>query len=250
MSHINYDYQKYWESCWNEEDTDALFGWLDGWNNFAGKEVEVFREFGVKTICDAACGFGSHTISFASNGFEVSAFDVSEKAVELTINGLRKYGYNAVAWSDHFSSNNDSLENSEQNDSITDSKQKRIVVKKASIMDTGYEDDSFDATCAFAVLDHLTEADAKKALNELLRITKPGGLVLLSFDNPEEGDPYEPHETLPDGSMVFTDDTSTDGAHLLFHPYDEKMINCFINKNRVVAKWTTRKNDTVIVLQK
>ena len=33
-------------------------------------------------------------LSFASNGFEVSAFDVSKRAVELTTTALKKYGYN------------------------------------------------------------------------------------------------------------------------------------------------------------
>ena len=92
----NIDYADYWEKCWNEEDTQALSGWLDTWNNFAGEEVAIFKVYGVKTVCDAACGFGNHTLSFASNGFTVSAFDVSPRAVELTTSGLRKYGYDDV----------------------------------------------------------------------------------------------------------------------------------------------------------
>ena len=260
MPHVDYNYEKYWESCWNEEDIDALFGWLQGWNNFEGDDVKLFREFDVKTVCDAACGFGSHTLSFASNGFEVSAFDVSPKAVELTVSGLRKFGYDAVVDAD----GSDAAVDIDGGNAIVDSDagvvSGKIAVKQSSIMDTGYADNSFDAVTAYAVLDHLTAADAKKALAELLRITKPGGLLLFSFDTAGEEDYSMPHETLSDGSMVYVEDSGSDSfsndneakkqASLLFRPHNEDMINDFVADLHVIRRWTNRKGDQIIAILK
>lgn len=209
-------YYEYWERCWNEENADELFRWLDGWNNSSGEEIEYLKSRGVKTVCDAACGFGAHTLAFASNGFEVSAFDISPRAVELTRAGLEKYGFGGVD------------------------------VRVAGLSDTGYADGSFDAAAAFSVLDHLSEADARRALGELSRITRPGGTILLSFDTPEEDDLLSPHETLPDGSMVYTGEGERSG--LLFRPFDSGMIEAFTADFQVVSQRTNQKGDQIVLL--
>ena len=215
---MDFDYSEYWEKCWNEEDADALSGWLDGWNRATGTEIEIFRNHGVKTICDAACGFGAHTLAFASNGFDVSAFDISPKAVTLAAAGLQKYGYDGAA------------------------------VKTAGITDTGYADEAFDAVTAYAVLDHLTESDAERALAELFRITKPNGLILLSFDAAEEDDYSCPHELLSDGSMLYSD--ATFRAGMIFRPCDEERITALTEGYRVIRRWTNRKGDQIVLVQK
>ena len=110
-------------------------------------------------------------MAFASNGFHVQSFDISETAVEITKNGLERYKIDATN------------------------------VKVASILDTGYADDSFDGVIAHAVLDHLTVEDAKKALKELFRITRTKGLILISFDIAEDDDMKESHITLEYGAM-------------------------------------------------
>ncbi|MBE6909081.1 MAG: class I SAM-dependent methyltransferase [Ruminococcaceae bacterium] len=214
--HTAYDYSAYWERCWNEEDEDALFRWLDGWNRSASEEMEFLKSRGVKTVCDAACGFGAHTLAFASNGFEVSAFDISPKAAALTREGLRKYGYGGVE------------------------------VKTADILDTGYADASFDAAAAYAVLDHLTGADARRALAELSRITKPGGWILLSFDEAEEDDCLCPHELLSDGSMVYSDETPRSG--LLFRPHDKGRIEELTAGYQLVRQDRNQKGDQIVLL--
>jgi len=213
-----YDYSAYWERCWQEEDAEALFRWLDGWNRSTGAEMDFFRSRGVKTVCDAACGFGAHTLAFASNSFAVSAFDVSPRAVALTRAGLRKYGYADVE------------------------------VRQADLLATGYADERFDAAAAYAVLDHLSEADAKRAVAELLRITKPGGLLLLSFDTAEEDDYQCPHELLADGSMLYAEGTPRAG--MLFRPYDAEKISLLVEGYQVVFRETNQKGDQIVILQK
>ncbi|MBO4915672.1 MAG: class I SAM-dependent methyltransferase [Oscillospiraceae bacterium] len=212
------DYYEFWEKSWNDEDVDDLSRWLEGWDRSTDDELELLKSLGVKRVCDAACGFGAHTLAFASNGFDVSAFDVSSRAVELTTAGLRKYG--------HFS----------------------VEVKTAEITDTGYADGSFDAAAAYAVLDHLTEADARRALNELFRITKADGYVLLSFDSAEEEDYLCPHELLPDGSMLYKDDTPRAG--MLFRPCGDELISTLTDGYRVIHRRMNRKGDRIVLLQR
>lgn len=55
-----------------------------------------------------------------------------------------------------------------------------IVVRQASIFDTGYEDATFDFVLVRLVLEHLS--DPARALQEVFRIVRPGGQVVV-IDN-------------------------------------------------------------------
>ena len=139
---------RYWEASWASEDPARLASFQDGWSRACGDIGALFRAHGVETICDGACGFGAYTLALAAQGFAVSAFDISPTAADITRQGLKRLGLTAE-------------------------------VKTASLLDTGYPDASFDAAVAASVLDHLTAADAQRALAELRRIVKPGGLLLV-----------------------------------------------------------------------
>ena len=112
------DYNMYWERCWKEEEPEQLYKYLDSYYGITSKELDVFKEYNVGSVCDAACGFGAYSLAFATNGFDVYSFDISDTAVEITKNGLKKYG---------IESNN---------------------VKVAGILDTGYTDAFFDGVIA------------------------------------------------------------------------------------------------------
>lgn len=207
----------YWERCWKEEDPTELCKYQDMYYQMKSREIEIFKEHHVINVCDAACGFGAYTLAFASHGFQVHSFDISETAVKITANGLQKYGLSAAN------------------------------VKLANILDTGYADETFDGVIAHAVLDHLLVKDAQKALNELLRITVPGGLIFLSFDNAEEDDFTEKHLTLKDGTMQYTD-----GARkgMLFHPYDQEQIRNLIKNNHVIHEEYHSPREKKVILKK
>ena len=211
------DYKTYWESCWQAEDSEKLQSYLEGWKNYHGREIELFKANQVTSVCDAACGFGAYTTAFAANGFEVSGFDISTASVEITKRGLAKCGFGAVE------------------------------VKVASLMDTGYEDASFDAVNAHAVLDHLTVADAKRAIGELVRITRKGGLVMISFDGTEEEDFTEEHTEVEPGTMQYV---SGSRKGMLFHPYEWEEIDRLLEEYEMVEKWSNRREEKVVVLRK
>ena len=122
----------FWENCWQSENPEAMYACLDSYYRWEDGIIDVFRAHRVEKVCDAACGYGAYSLAFASNGFQVTSFDISPSAAEITRRGLERYGIAA-------------------------------------------------GVVAGSVLDHMTVADAQKALSELYRITKPGGLILVSF---------------------------------------------------------------------
>jgi ubiquinone/menaquinone biosynthesis C-methylase UbiE len=57
-----------------------------------------------------------------------------------------------------------------------------LDVREASVTDIPFGDARFDVTCAFKVLPHVQ--DVGKALAEMARVTRPGGVVIAEFYNP------------------------------------------------------------------
>lgn len=60
--------------------------------------------------------------------------------------------------------------------------QRGLDVKLGSATELPFENDQFDVTCSFKVLAHVPEIE--KALAEMARVTRPGGVVLAEFYNP------------------------------------------------------------------
>jgi ubiquinone/menaquinone biosynthesis C-methylase UbiE len=57
-----------------------------------------------------------------------------------------------------------------------------IDVREASVTDIPFPAESFDVTCAFKVLAHVPQIG--RALAEMARVTRPGGVVIAEFYNP------------------------------------------------------------------
>ncbi len=61
-------------------------------------------------------------------------------------------------------------------------KSRGLDVREGSVTELPFDDASFDVTCSFKVLAHVP--DIGKALAEMARVTRPGGVVLAEFYNP------------------------------------------------------------------
>ena len=61
-------------------------------------------------------------------------------------------------------------------------RERGLEVKEGSVTALPFDDASFDVTCSFKVLAHVP--DIGKALSEMVRVTRPGGIVLAEFYNP------------------------------------------------------------------
>jgi ubiquinone/menaquinone biosynthesis C-methylase UbiE len=57
-----------------------------------------------------------------------------------------------------------------------------LDVREASVTSIPFTDQSFDVTCSFKVLAHVPEIG--RALSEMARVTRPGGVVVAEFYNP------------------------------------------------------------------
>jgi ubiquinone/menaquinone biosynthesis C-methylase UbiE len=57
-----------------------------------------------------------------------------------------------------------------------------LDVHEGSVTDLPFPDASFDVTCSFKVLAHVPEIG--KALSEMARVTRPGGVILAELYNP------------------------------------------------------------------
>lgn len=57
-----------------------------------------------------------------------------------------------------------------------------LEVQEGSVTDLPFPDATFDVTCSFKVLAHVP--DIGKALAEMARVTRPGGVILAEFYNP------------------------------------------------------------------
>lgn len=93
---------------------------------------------------------GRHSIYFAKQGFQVSAFDYSEKATE-----------HLGQWAE------------KENLSIN--------VVNADMLELPYDDDSFDAIFAYHVISHTDSAGIKKIINEISRVLKVGGEMFITL---------------------------------------------------------------------
>jgi ubiquinone/menaquinone biosynthesis C-methylase UbiE len=61
-------------------------------------------------------------------------------------------------------------------------RERGLDVREASVTAIPFDDETFDVTCAFKVLAHVPEIG--RALAEMARVTRSGGVVLAEFYNP------------------------------------------------------------------
>jgi len=111
--------------------------------------IKLFKKRGVKRILDLGCGTGRHVIYFAKQGFEVYGVDISEEALKITRNWLKK-------------------------ERIRANLKIGSIYKKLS-----YKDNFFDAVISTHAFHHAKIEDIRKAIKELERVLKLGGLVFM-----------------------------------------------------------------------
>jgi ubiquinone/menaquinone biosynthesis C-methylase UbiE len=104
------------------------------------------------TFLDAGCGSCAHSVRLARRGFNVRGIDFSESALAMA--------------QDYVSSRQ--LED-------------RITLARESLLELSFPDESFEYVLCWGVLMHIPEVG--RAVSELSRIIKPGGLLVVSEGN-------------------------------------------------------------------
>lgn len=181
---------RFWDSSWKAVDPQRVADYVASVDMGEDDLIAALRQHGVTSVCDAGCGCGVYTAKLAANGFSVSGFDVSAQAV-----GMARELLGTMA-----------LEG---------------ALKCASVLDTGYEDGQFDCVLARDVLDHISREAAVRAIVELYRIIRAGGVLLLTLDPLDREYETEPHTVNSDGDYVYT---AGKWKGMVFHPYTAREL--------------------------
>lgn len=104
---------------------------------------------GVK-ILDLGCGIGLHTIDLAKCGYRVWGLDISPAAIKLAFSNARKANVNI--------------------NFLTSSMKQRLP----------YKNSFFDGVICLRVLNHGTKSEIRSVVNEIYRVLKPDGYVVVS----------------------------------------------------------------------
>lgn len=183
--------KQFWDRSWDSVDQNRVNSYLNAVDLSPDSIIEALKAQGAATVCDAGCGCGAYSLKLAANGFQVSGFDVSPTAVQMTKTLL-----------------------SSQNDMFAD-------YKTADILATGYHDNQFDAVISRDVVDHMTLAEGIAAVKELYRITRDDGLLILTLDRSDPEYETQPHTVNGDGDYLFTEGK---WKGMVFHPYSKEEI--------------------------
>jgi ubiquinone/menaquinone biosynthesis C-methylase UbiE len=114
--------------------------------------ANVLNAPGNSKLLDAGCGTCAHSIRLAQHGFSVTAVDFSDYVLEKAKLGIR-------------SSN------------VADG----IVLQRENILNLSFPDETFDYILCWGVLMHIP--DIEKAISELNRVLKNGGMIVISEVN-------------------------------------------------------------------
>lgn len=146
----------------------------------AGDAVEFLREAKADRVLDLGCGTGRHAVYLAQNGFEVIGCDSSEAALRIVKAILPEAEFQAC--------------------------------------DVGllpYRDLSVDGIFCHAVIQHGTLATIKKAIAEMHRVLRRGGVLFLTVTSTEHPEYLTGHEIEP-GTKMNIDAIDGDMPHHYF----------------------------------
>lgn len=120
--------------------------------------IEIYdKKREVQRILDAGCGNGRHIVFFAEQGFNVWGVDISEEAIRIADAWLNKKGLKAH-------------------------------LHVGDIKTLPFESQYFDVVISYGVLDHITFTDAKKALQEINRVSGKGAYVYITLRSTEDSE--------------------------------------------------------------
>jgi len=113
--------------------------------------ADIFKLNGSKSVMDLGCGTGRHSIYLAEQGFKVYATDISETGLEITKSKAEKLNLSNVEFKQH------------------------------DMRDILYDNNTFDGIICVWTTGHGTLEDSRKSINEIYRVLKPNGIVVIDY---------------------------------------------------------------------
>ena len=127
----------YWEGRWSQTSAESLQQALQPYHQGKDEILDVLKAHGVSIFAMRDAGLAPIVCRWPAMALLWKVFDLSESAVAVTKELLGRYQVDVSGY------------------------------RAASILQTGYEDERFDAAIAYSILDHVTVDDAAKGLREL-----------------------------------------------------------------------------------
>ncbi len=141
-----------WEKIYDKEgESYKYYDILETPHTDLEQVIKEFKKSKVKKVLDLGCGAGRNALYLAQNGFTVYGIDNAPTGLKILRKTLKKRGLMA-------------------NLKLGD------VYKPLP-----YRDDFFDALISVQVIQHAKEATILKAIKEITRIIKPGGLIFITL---------------------------------------------------------------------
>jgi SAM-dependent methyltransferase len=142
---------------WNERYREGGFEWGPNHTIVAEIARDMMEERGFKTVLDVGCGYGRDCIYLAKYGFDVMGVDPSVEGLHLARDWARKEGLN-------------------------------IGFSAVDINANDFDDCSYDVIIMFNTLHFMLERERGKAVSEIQRILRGGGVFIqAAFSQGERG---------------------------------------------------------------
>lgn len=154
--------------------------------------VKLLHETGGNTVLDLGCGTGRHVVFLAQQGCRVFGFDLAAEGLKLTKEWL----------------NEEKLEAGLHRQNMYES--------------FPYQDGFFDGAISIQVIHHGRLQQVRQAVGELLRVVKPGGILLVTV--PLVSRSRYPYEEIEPDTFVPLDGFEKGLPHHIFSPQDFKSL--------------------------
>lgn len=153
-----------------------------------------WKKSGYKDLLDLGTGLGRHAVYFSKQGFNVSAMDISDYAIQYLRNWAGK-------------------ENLSINAQVGD------------MLSLPYSNHSFDCLFAYHVISHTDSIGVKKIISEIVRVLKPHGEAYLTFCSKESTEFTENwFYKLDENTLISQDEAEKGVPHFYADPNDLKAL--------------------------
>lgn len=113
--------------------------------------TDIFKRNNCKDVMDLGCGTGRHSIHLAQQGFKVYATDISETGIGITKSKAKKLNLTNIEFKQH------------------------------DMRDIPFDNNLLDGILCVWTTGHGTLEDSRKNANEIYRILKPNGVVVIDY---------------------------------------------------------------------
>ena len=176
-------------------------------------------------ILDAGCGAGRHTSLCATEGFDTYYTDISQEALKVTAERLRREGLKATS-------------------------------EKASVEKLPFADEFFDGLVSFGVLYYNDMNGLNNAISEIYRVLKKGGKAFVLTTTKDDYRCGKGKQV--SGNTYLLDITDTNEEGMILHFLDEHEIGAVFNvfkeigvgKSEVTIVNSQRKDSHWIIILK